>query len=150
MKKLPILILFALLFLAACSRPKDLIYRGVEHFGFKQSGLTNSMVMVDLKLYNPNKYALMLKSSDVAVYIDNAHVGQAYLRDKQLIPAKDTFILPVVLNVDLLHVIPNALQLLTKKEITLKLDGNIRAGRHGVFLVLPVNYEGKQKIDIKF
>lgn len=108
------------------------------------------MLNIDLKLYNPNKYALMLKSSDVTVYIDKTHVGQAYLRDKQLIPAHDTFVLPVVLSVDLLHIIPNALQLLTKKEITLKLEGNVRAGRHGIFMVLPVNYEGKQRIDIKF
>ncbi|PQJ08857.1 hypothetical protein CJD36_022195 [Flavipsychrobacter stenotrophus] len=149
MRQLYTLALVATLLLTACARPKDLIYRGVEHFGFKQSGITNTMLTVDLKLYNPNKYALMLKSSDVAVYINSSHVGQAYLRDKKLIPAKDTFILPVVLKVDLLHVIPNALQLLTKKEITLKLEGNIRAGRHGIFMVLPVTYEGKQKIDIK-
>jgi LEA14-like dessication related protein len=150
MKQLSTLALLATLLLTACAQPKDIIYRGVEHFGLKQSGLTNTMLIVDLKLYNPNKYALMLKASDVAVYINNNHVGQAYLRDKKLIPARDTFILPVVMSVDLLHVIPNAIQLLTKKEITLKLDGNIRAGRHGIFMVLPINYEGKQKIDIKF
>ncbi len=141
-----LIILISILFLCACSRPKDLIYKGVDNFGYKQSGLTNSLVTIDLKLYNPNRYGLMLKSSDVAVFINNSHVGQAYLKDKKLIPARDTFTLPVVLNVDILRVIPNAYDLLTKKEITLKLDGIIRAGRHGVFLIMPVKYEGKQKI----
>ena len=149
MKKLYTFSLLALLLFSACKRPKDLIYTGVKHFGIKQSGLTNTLITVDMKLYNPNKFGLMLKSSDVAVYINNSHVGQAYLRDKQLIPAKDTFLLPVVFNVDLLHAIPNALQLLTKKEITLKVDGVLRAGRYGLFVVMPVTYETKQKIDIK-
>lgn len=97
-------------------------------------------------MYNPNKYSLNLKNTDVDVFINEHHVGKALIRDKFRVPANDTFSLPILLRVDLMQVIPNAVQLLISKEITLKLSGIIRAGKHGMYIKIPISYEGKQKI----
>ncbi len=140
--------LFVVLLLGvlSCSRPKVLEYRNINHFGVEQAGFKNTVLSMDLCLYNPNKYGLKLKNTDVDVFINNKHVGKALIREKFSIPAADTFSLPILLRVDLVQVLPNALQLLISDEITLKLSGIIKAGKHGMYIKIPVSYEGKQKI----
>lgn len=135
----------AILFMSACARPKPLIYKGIEHFGLKQSGLT-TMVSIDLTLFNPNHYKLDLKNTDVEVFINNTHVGNTHVDGKFVVPKNHSFILPVLLNVELLHAIPNAFEILVKKEIDLKLAGTLKAGRHGIYISIPVDYNGKQVI----
>lgn len=145
MKKLHLLVITALLFACSCSQPKALVYKGIQHFGLKQEGLT-TMVSIDINLYNPNHYNMQLKNADVEVFINNTHVGNAHVDGKFLVPKKETFVLPVLLNVDLLHALPNAFELLVKKEIDLKLAGTLKAGRHGIYISIPVDYNGKQVI----
>lgn len=141
--------------LASCARPKPLIYKDVQRVSFKKADLTSFTLKVDLKLYNPNKYALLLKDPLIGIYINDNHVGYASIDDKVTIPPADTFILPAQIRVDLLKAIPNAYQLMKNREITLRLDGSLKAGlrhhigRGGIFIAIPVHYEGKQKIDIK-
>jgi LEA14-like dessication related protein len=130
----------------SCTQPKTLVYKNLNHFGIGQAGFKNTVITMDLVMYNPNKYSLKLKNTDVDVYINEHHVGKALIRKKFTIPAADTFSLPILLRVDLVQAIPNAIQLLISKEITLKLSGIIRAGKHGMFIKIPITYEGKQKI----
>ena len=129
----------------SCRQPKPLAYQGVSHLGMSDIGLTYSTVSMDMKLYNPNNYKMNLKSAAVDVYFDGKMVGKAIVNKSFTIPRKDTFELPVLLRVDLANVFPNALQLLMNKQITLKLCGEMRAGKHGVCINIPVNYEGVQK-----
>ncbi len=150
-----LLILSAFILLASCAQPKPLIYKNVEHVSFRKADLTSVTLKVELKLYNPNKYALMLKDPSLEIYINDRHVGFASVDDKVAIPARDTFYVPALLRIDLLNAIPNAIQVIRNKEITLRVDGSLKAGiphhvgKGGVFIGVPVHYEGKQKIDIK-
>ncbi len=146
--KNPILLLTlcCMLLFASCMQPKPLVYKSVQHFGFQQHGLSNSIVTVDLNLYNPNKYSMKLKNTDVDVFVNNHHLGKALVTKKSTIPKLDTFSLPVALTVDLAKVLPNAFELLFNKEVTLKLTGSIKTGKHGIFISIPVDYEGKQSI----
>jgi LEA14-like dessication related protein len=63
-----------------------------------------------------------------------------------LIPKKDTFSIPVVMEVEMKNLFPNAFSLLTKTEIDLRIEGTVKVGKGGVFLNVPVKYQGKQKI----
>jgi LEA14-like dessication related protein len=149
------LVLLALALMASCAQPKPLIYKDVERVSFKKADFTSVTLKVELKLYNPNKYALMLKDPLLEIYINDKHVGYASIDDKLAIPARDTFIVPAMLRIDLLNAIPNAIQVIRNKEITLRVDGSLKAGiphhvgKGGIFVGVPVHYEGKQKIDIK-
>jgi len=138
-------VLFVLLS-AACRQPKELIYQNVENFSMKQASNNKALLAMDIRLYNPNSYSMRLKSADVDVFMNGNHAGKMNARNQCVLPARDTFSLPVTLEVELKNILPNVLQLLMNSDVDIKLDGKIRAGRHGVFLTIPVNYEGKQDI----
>jgi len=146
MKNLALLSFAIVVLFAACKQPKDLVYQNVQHFRVQTANLKQSTVAVDVRFYNPNNYNLKLKHADLDVYINGTHVGKLLENEHYTIPKLDTFLLPVVLQVDMQTVLPNALQLLFNSDVDIKLVGQVKAGRHGVILSIPVNYEGKQEI----
>jgi LEA14-like dessication related protein len=138
--------LFLVLFACSCKAPKDLEYRSVDNFGIKQAGAGKTAISLDILLYNPNKYAMKLKDADLDIFLNGNLVGKMKLKDRLKIPKADTFSLPVTVDVDLKTVFSNALQLLFNSEVDIKLNGKIHAGRHGVLISIPVDYQGKQDI----
>jgi LEA14-like dessication related protein len=139
-------ILFLFLILTSCKQPKELVYQDVQNISFKQAGLQKTTISMDVRLYNPNKYRLHVKKSDIDVYLDNNPVGKITIRGGTIIDKRDTSSVPVMLEVDLKNALPNLIQVVMTNEITLKLSGAIIAGRHGLFIKVPVYYEGKQDI----
>ena len=135
-----------LLILSACRQPKDLIYQNVQGFKLQKAGAAQTTLSMDIRLYNPNGYSLKLKKADVDVFLNDNHLGKMIVKGPYTITKLDTFVLPVILNVDLKNVLPNVLQLVLNSEVDVKLSGTIKAGRHGVYLTVPINYEGKQDI----
>ena len=139
----------AVLFIAAvssCKAPKELVYQDIQNFGMKQANGNKTVLSMDIRLYNPNNYTLQLKHADVAVFVNNSPIGKLNASGGSSLPAHDTSLVPVTLEVDLKTVLPNMLQFILNSEVTIKLEGKIKAGRHGVYINVPVNYEGKQDI----
>ena len=98
-------------------------------------------------MYNPNNYKLKLKRTGIDVYVNDQRLGNILLQHEYLLPRHDTFLLPVLLKIDVANAASNAWQLFTvKKEVNLRLSGSVRAGRHGLFINVPVSYEGRQVI----
>lgn len=138
-----------LLFLSvfsACRPPRELVYRDVQHFSVRQAAQNKTLLSMDIRLYNPNPYAMKLKSADVDVFVNGSNLGKLTTSGQPGIIARDTFSLPVTLEVDLRKVLPNVLQLFVNSEVDIKLNGRIKAGRHGVYVNIPVTYEGRQDI----
>jgi hypothetical protein len=149
MKKIRTLALLAIIcILASCKQPLALTYQGVSNFSLKGADVTHPAIGMDLRFYNPNNYVLKLKHADIDVYINGNHLGQMILDTLYDIPRLDTCSIPVVLNVDTRQVFPNALQLLLSKGVDVKIKGNIKAGRKGIYLNIPVAYEGTQQLNI--
>lgn len=137
--------LFLALSITSCTAPKPLIYKDICDFKLDHAGLKRSGVSVNIKLYNPNHFSLKLKQGQVNMYLNDSHLGVARL-ERNSVPANDTFLLPIAINVDMSSLLSNGFQLLTKKEVTFKLDGAVKAGNHGLYIKVPLRYEGKQKI----
>ena len=146
MKKLTFVLITIITAITSCHTPKDLVYQNVQHFSIKLADRQHTVLSMDVLLYNPNKYNMKLKHADLDIFINNNHLGKVNLDEKLRVPSLDTFSMPVSLDVDIKNVIPNAFQLFLNSEVTVKLTGAVRAGRHGVFITIPVNYEGKQDI----
>jgi len=142
------LLIAILLGLGSCKQPKDLIYRDVENFQIRKAALDRSTIAFDIKFYNPNNQTLKLKRADVNVYINDKSLGEISLDEHYKIPKLDTFLLPVVLDVNMKNILPNALQILINKEVDVKLRGTIKAGKGLIYLNTPINYEGKQQLNI--
>jgi LEA14-like dessication related protein len=131
---------------ASCRAPRALVYQNIQNFGISQSPSHTTLVSMDIRLYNPNKYALKLKKADVEVFINNSLVGKLNARSGCSLTGRDTASVPVTLEVDMKTVLPNMLRFILNSEVDIKLTGKIKAGRHGIYVSVPVSYEGKQDI----
>lgn len=138
------------LLLLACAKPNGFDYLGVKNVKVLRFGLKESTVGLDVGYYNPNKFPVVMKRADVDVYVNNNYFGKTTLDTTIHIPRRDTFYLPVVLKVDMGA---SALQLIQtiaqgQEEVKVKLDGNVRVGRSGIFINYPIRYEGMQKLGL--
>jgi len=156
MKKLWLLsiliLLVGFLFFVSCKgskdlfHPKDLNYIGVKNFSLQKMSLSKPQIGMDLEFFNPNSFGIDMKDADIDVYLNNNFVGKVTANKTFNIPAKDTFLLPISLEVDMKKIIPNAVQVLTKKSIDYRLQGSVRAGK-GVFIKVPIDFSGQHKLD---
>ncbi len=146
MKKLSYLFVSFILVGASCRTPKDFQFQQVQNFSIGAAGLKESKLTMDVKLYNPNNYKMKLKKADLDVYLNGSRLGKMNLSKKYLVPCNDTFCLPITVDVDMKNILANAVQLMMNNEATVKLTGKVKAGRHGIYVPVPVNYEGKQDI----
>ena len=146
MKRIACFALLVMLFACSCGNHKDFVYKNIENFSLKQAGLNNTTLSMDVRMYNPNRRGMKLKKANVDVFLNGNSLGKLRVTDKFPVPGLDTFLLPVMLDVDIKKALPNALQLLMNSQVDIKLTGTIKAGRHGVYIRVPLNYEGKQDI----
>lgn len=91
---------------------------------------------------------MQLKAAQVDVFFNDKFVGHSVLDTLINIPQKDTFFIPVYMDVKLKSLLANAAQLLLNPDVLVKLNGNAKVGKGGIFVNVPINYEGKQRIDI--
>lgn len=131
----------------ACRAPQAIQYQQVSSVRIMHVDIGQPELGMDLKFYNPNAFAVDVKDMDIDVFLNDNYLGKARLSKPMLAPAMDTFLLPVALSAQLKQIIPNALQVLSKQEIDLRLSGFLRVGK-GVYMKVPVNYKGKQKLNI--
>lgn len=148
-RKCYLLFLTVLALLAACATPKALEYRGVENIYIQGLSLEQSQIGLDIRFYNPNPYQLELKSGNIDIYINDHYLGNSSVQTLTVVPRENNFLLPLRLNASLKGILQGALSLLTKQEVNVKLAGNIKAGRNGLFVNIPVNAVTRQVIQIK-
>lgn len=117
----------------------------IESRGFKITslGLKQSVIQTDLYYYNPNKMGLYLKKVDADVFINDKLAGHSMIDTLIKIPAKDTFAIPVRFNVEMKNLLSNAFSILMQDQIDVKMKGFATVGKAGIFIKLPVNYQGK-------
>ena len=135
-----------IMILASCASPKDLVYQDVKNFRVNKIS-ANPEVGLDVQFFNPNSYGMTLKDANVDFYINHKMVGKATLEKTFNIQGNSTFLLPVNLTADLSSVMNNALALIANDSVLVTLNGNVKAGK-GVFVNVPINYEGKKKLNL--
>jgi LEA14-like dessication related protein len=129
-----------------CSKPLAPVYYDFVNFKLDSLGQAQSVVSAELKYYNPNKYNLQLKQGEVDVFLNQKLAGHSILDSMIIIPKLDTFYLPVRMQVDMNVVLSNALDILLNNQMDIKLTGKAKVGRSGIFMNVPIFYEGRQKI----
>ena len=118
----------------------------VDKFRVNTVGAQRSRLDVTLLWFNPNPFPVELRKADVDVSIDNRPLGKAILDTIIRVPAKDSFRVPVRMDVAMKSILPNLLQLAVKEEVELGMKGSVRVKRAGISMTIPVDYRGKQKI----
>lgn len=139
-------ILLVLLFMVSFPFIKEPEFIDARNVGLRSVGLKTSTVYADLIYFNPNNLGLQMKKAEMDVYVDNRFLGHSLLDTLITIPKKDTFSFPVMLEVEMKNIFPNAFAMLMKEEIELRIEGTAKVGKGGLFLNVPVKYRGKHRI----
>ena len=139
--------MFLILLAAGCRQPEPAEYFGFQNLQVGQvtGGKTNLSAIV--KLYNPNSFKLALKRAEVDIALNGQHAGHSLLDSTILIPARDTFYVPVTLELDLKGLFGNALQLfMGKREATMVVDGRVKVRKGLLTFNRAFHFEGKQDL----
>jgi LEA14-like dessication related protein len=144
------LILFGCLVLAVSCRQAE----APEYYGFQDIRIgkvegNKTTLSTTLKFYNPNPYSVQLKRAEVDVKLNSIPSGHSLLDSTIFIPQKDTFYVPVSMQVDLSSILSNALSLLLNKDklVNVTLDGKVKLKRGLISFSRPFHYEGKQDMN---
>ncbi|HTR30617.1 MAG TPA: LEA type 2 family protein [Puia sp.] len=139
--------IFLTFWMTGCRQPEPAEYFGFQNLVVGQivAGKTNLSAIV--KLYNPNTFRLALKRAEADITVNGQHAGHTLLDSTIVIPPRDTFYVPVTLQLDMKGLFSNALQmLLGKREANLVVDGRVKV-RKGMFTFnRSIHYEGKQDL----
>ncbi|HUC81377.1 MAG TPA: LEA type 2 family protein [Flavisolibacter sp.] len=133
---------------SSCSKPQPPQYVGYENFRVEKASLSNSILATNIKLYNPNRYNLQLKSASMDVYFNDKFLGHSSLDSLITLPAKDTAKFPLRMQASAKDILSNSAKLLLNPDVKIRITGNAKAGRSGIFVNVPINYEGVQRIDL--
>jgi LEA14-like dessication related protein len=144
-----LLFAFAGFLFSGCSQPKAPVYLGYQNFRLAKAGFENNVLATDVKLYNPNGYALKLKSASVDVYFNNSYLGHSTVDSLIVLPPKDTIYVPLQLQAKAKDILSNAFRVLLNPDVKVKITGTAKAGRGNFFLNVPIDYEGTQRIEVK-
>ncbi|HMH20368.1 MAG TPA: LEA type 2 family protein [Puia sp.] len=140
---LPVILLLAL----SCHKPQAPEYYGFQNLQIAQSAGQQTTLATTIKFYNPNNFGLQLKRAEMDVFVNGKLSGHSLLDTTIFIARKDTFYVPVSLQLDLHSLLSNALQLLLNREVKIALDGRVRLKRDGVPFSVPFHYEANQDLN---
>ena len=139
-----------LLFFTACHKPEAPEYYGFQNLSIGKGAGQETLLAANVKFYNPNPFSLQLKRAEMNISINGKPVGHSILDSTIFIPKRDTFFVPVALQLDLHSVFSNALQMLLDKQVKIAFDGRVKLKRDGIAFNVPFHYEGDQDINTLF
>lgn len=135
-----------LILAAGCHKPEAPEYYGFTDLQLGKSTGQLATLSTTLKFYNPNPFNIELKKAELDVALNGKPAGHSELDSTILIPKKDTFYVPVTLQVNLQSILSNALQILLEKQVNITLDGRVHLQRGMIPFSRPFHYEGKQDL----
>lgn len=147
-KFLPFLIFGFIFVTSSCKKPLAFSYRDLRDFKVDNWGLSKSRVSMNFVFFNPNNYGVDLKKVDCDLYVDSNYVGKFLLDTTMHIPKAAEFTLPASFDVEMKNVFKNAVNVLVGNEVLIDAKGTTKVGKGGIFVTLPFQYEGKQKLSL--
>jgi LEA14-like dessication related protein len=133
-------------FVAGCRQPEPPEYFGFQDIQVIRTAGSQPTLATVVKLYNPNPYPLELRRAEVDVAINGRHAGHSLLDSTIHIPKRDTFYVPVAMQVDLQAILSNAIQSFFSKKATITLDGRVKIKKGMLTFNRPFHYEDQEDI----
>ncbi|MBN1473164.1 MAG: LEA type 2 family protein [Syntrophaceae bacterium] len=103
---------------------------------------TESNLLLDLDVQNPNRYNLTLKSFECSIYLKNEEVGNGRLEEEILIPSASITQIQVPLNVKYKDLREILKVLFTERDLPYKLEGNANVSSIFGSLNFPFSKDG--------
>lgn len=124
---------------AGCNNVKELEYKGIQDTRIQSLGFNNSAIRINLKYYNPNKFGIDVKETNLSIYLNDKFVAIADQPEKTQIQRQSDFIFPVVAHFDPLKILGTAFTSLFSKTNKVSIQGTARLGKGGVYIKVPIN-----------
>lgn len=138
-----LLAVFAGLF-SSCSKPSPVDFVGYRNVRLSNKGFSTGIIQMDVAFYNPNPFPMKIKETAMQVLINKQPFGEITQDSASLMPAKDTFIMPVSLKINLVNLLQKVLTNEARDSVMLEATGNCKIGRSGIFMTLPLHYKSKE------
>ena len=135
-----------LIVIISCKQPNTPDYQGIQSLEISKIGVNDSHVSAVLKFYNTNPYGVRIKHADVDILLDDKPAGHCVIDSLIMIPARDSFYLPVTVNINLGSIINNAFKLLTQGQIKIDVNGYVSIKKGLLGFRVPVHHEEYQKL----
>lgn len=137
--------------IASCAKPKDLEFVDIQNIKMVKWGMSESVVGLDVRFYNPNKKQVKLKDAIAKVYVNSAFLGETNMDTTISVPKNDTFSVPLLLKVQTATALAKMMETAKDSAVTVMVEGTVKMGKAGVFLTYPIKYEKLQSLaDLHF
>jgi LEA14-like dessication related protein len=132
---------------ASCMQPLAPDYHGIETITINKISFNESKVDAVVRFYNPNNFKLQLKHAEVNILANDKFIGHCVIDSTIKIPRKDSFFIPVSVNINLKDILGNAVQFLLKGQVKINADGFVDLKKTGIRFRVPVHYQEYQNLD---
>ncbi len=149
MKALMSTLLIGVIVLSSCgtANVKEPEYRDIREIRLIELGLLQSKAGIDLVYYNPNNFGVQLTEARGDVYVDNVYFGRFGLEESVQVKKRSEFVVPAVVNLDMIGAVKNQRELLKKKEVMVRIEGMARVKKTGFSRDIPIKFESMQNIE---
>lgn len=127
-----------MLTLSGCNSIKDIEYKGIKETKLQSIGISKGTVKVVLEYYNPNKFGLDIKETQLEVYANGKYIGVAENPEKNKVPKQSNFDFPIYVHFNPMKAL-GMVGLLNASKIKLRVKGTTKVGKGGVFIRVPVD-----------
>lgn len=139
-----ILAILLLSFFTSCSKPEPVSFAGYKNVRFSNEGFATGIIRMGVAFYNPNSFPMKIKETALQLLVDGHPLGKITQDFISRMPAKDTFLMPVSLKVNLVDLVQKVLSISQQDSILLQAKGSCKIGKAGVFRKLPLKYQSKE------
>lgn len=139
--------IFLILQSAGCGNNiKELEYKGIQKTQIRNLSLSNAAIQIDLSYYNPNKFGIDVKETNLSIYLNDKFVALADQPEKTQIPREANFTFPIVAHFDPFKILGTAITSLFSKQNKISIQGTAKLGKSGVFIKVPIAIEEQVSI----
>lgn len=127
---------------------KALEYKECKNVKLNKVGLKNSTMEMNLVFFNPNKYEIQLQQAALEIFLNGNPLGKTNQMLNITLPKKADGTIPLKIDIEMKNLLRNAISTISSEEVSIKAVGKIKAGRHGIYKSIDVDYTTKQKLGL--
>lgn len=140
------LVALVLMGATGCSPVKEVVFTEIRNTRIEKLGFASSILKADLVYYNPNSFGVELRNAEFDLYLNQTFLGRSRQTTQVQVPRRQSFVLPVEMELDMKNLLKNGITALFNKEVTLQAKGQVRVGKGRIFRTFPVDYSTKQRL----
>lgn len=139
-------VIAVMVFLSSCSKPKPLVFKGINQFKVEDVGMDSSTLFTELLFSNPNNSQVDFKKLDCQIFANDHLIGH-YQQDSvtHILPNVD-FSYPAKMKVDMKPILQNALSTFLSGSVNVHFVGSVKVGKGGFFMTVPIDFSRQQKL----